>query len=218
MYFKSRVEAGQQLAEILVKKYRNENCAVVALSDGAVVVAAQIAMKLHCVMMLLMMEQINLPGEPDPVAVINQDGGFTYNNMFSTGQLEEFTSEYYQLIEQEKREKMHDINALLSPGGIIRKDLLRGHNIILVSDGLNNGFSLDSAADFLKPVKAERLIVATPLASVPAVDRMHMLTDEIYCLSVVENFIETNHYYENNRIPSHEKIIDTIKTVMLQWK
>jgi putative phosphoribosyl transferase len=218
MYFKSRVDAGRQLAELIAKKYRNENCAIVALSDGAVVVAAQIAMELHCVMMLLLMEQINLPGEPDPVAVINQDGGFTYNNMFSTGQLEEFTSEYYQLIEQEKREKIHDINALLSSGGIIRKDLLRGHTIILVSDGLNNGFSLDSAADFLKPVKAERLIIATPLASVPAVDRMHTLADEIFCLSVVENYIETNHYYESNRIPSHEKIIDTIKTIMLQWK
>jgi predicted phosphoribosyltransferase len=36
MYFENREQAGQQLAVELLEKYRYENCAVVALSDGAV--------------------------------------------------------------------------------------------------------------------------------------------------------------------------------------
>lgn len=217
MYFKSRMEAGQKLADGLTK-YRYENCAVVALSDGGVVVAAQIASALHCVLTLLLIEPIKLPGELEPMAGINQDGGFSYNNMFSAGQLEEFTSEYHQYIEQAKLEKIHDMNQLLGQSGIIRKDLLRGHNIILVSDGFNNGFSLDAAVDYLKPIKAERLIVATPLASVPAVDRMHILVDEIHCLDVLDNFMDINHYYEDNKLPAHETIIETIQSVVLNWK
>ena len=35
MYFKSRVDAGQQLAAKLVPKYRYENCEVIALSADA---------------------------------------------------------------------------------------------------------------------------------------------------------------------------------------
>src|SRR5882762_8821750 len=120
MYFKSRVQAGKQLAEQLVPKYRYENCAVVALSDGGVVVGAQIAAALHCVLMLLLMEPIKLPGEIDPIAVINQDGGFTYNNMYSTGQLEEFNMEYYHYIEDLKVEKLGQLHRLLGHGGIMR--------------------------------------------------------------------------------------------------
>jgi predicted phosphoribosyltransferase len=52
MYFKSRAQAGQQLAAELLEKYRYENCAVVAMSDGAVLVGEQIANSLHCVFSL----------------------------------------------------------------------------------------------------------------------------------------------------------------------
>ena len=53
MYFESRSQAGKILADQLVAKYRYENCAVVALSNGGVVVGEQIAAQLHCVLMLL---------------------------------------------------------------------------------------------------------------------------------------------------------------------
>jgi len=218
MYFKSRSDAGRQLAAQLTPKYRYENCAVVALSDGGVVVAAQIAAQLHCVMMMLLTEQIKLPGENDPLASIDQSGIFTYNGMYSTGQLEEFTTEYHHYLEQAKMQKLHEMNRLLGGGGIIDPDLLRYHNVILVSDGLSNGISLDAAASFLKPYKLEKLIVATPLASVPAVDRMHLLADDIVCLSVVENYMETNHYYEDNTMPSHEQLVETIKNIVMQWQ
>ncbi len=218
MYFASRVEAGQKLAQELAPKYRYENCAIIALSDGGVVVAAQIAQALHCVLTMLLIESIKLPGEHEAVAAINQEGGFTYNNMFSAGQLEEFTGEYNQFIEQAKLEKLHEMHRLLGSGGLIRKDLLRGHNIIVVSDGFNNAFSLDAAAQYLKPIKAEKLIVATPLASVPAVDRMHILVDEIHCLDVVDNFMDVNHYYEDNKLPPHETLVKTIQDVVLNWQ
>lgn len=217
MYFKNRSEAGKQLADKL-DKYRYENTAVVALSDGGVIVAAEIATRLHCVLTMLLTEEIKLPGETDSVAVINQEGGFTYNNMFSTGQLEEFAGEYHSYLEQEKREKLHAINQLLGDGGLIRPDLLYRHNVILVSDGLNSGISLDAAQQFLKPIKVEKLIVVTPLASVPAVDRMHLLADEIVCLSVVENYMNTDHYYEDNTLPSHEELVKIIEKIVLNWK
>jgi len=216
MYFVNRIEAGQQLAAELLK-YRERNCAIVALSDGAVVVGAQIAAVLRCSLTLLLIEPIQVPGEHEPVAVINQDGIFTYNHMYSTGQLEEFDMEYHGLIEEKKIEKLHDIHHLLGNEGLIRKDLLRNRHIILVSDGMSSGFSLEAAVDYLKTIKVNRLIVATPLASVGAVDRMHILTDEIHCLSVVENYIGTNHYYQDNAMPSHQTIVQTIEKIVGNW-
>ncbi len=210
--------AGRQIAAKLAPKYRYENCAVVALSDGAVLVGAEIAKALHCVLTMLLTEDIKLPGELNALAVIDQDGKFTYNNMFSTGQLEAFAGEYHGFIEQEKRVKIHNMNKLLGGGGLITRDLLYGHNVILVSDGLNSALSLDAAVAYLKPIRIEKTIIATPTASVPAVDRMHLLADEIVCLDVIENFMSVSHYYENNKMPSHEKIVQTIKDIVLAWQ
>jgi putative phosphoribosyl transferase len=218
MYFKDRAQAADQLSQLIVPRYRFENCAVVALSDGGVIIASHLAARLHCAMMMLLTEQIDIPGESTSVGSIDQNGVFTYNGMFSTGQLEEFTSEYRNYIEEEKREKLHEMNSLLGSGGIIDPAMLRYHNVILISDGLSNGLSLDAAATYLKPYKLERLIIATPVASVGAVDRMHIMADEIYCLNVTENFINTNHYYDHNSLPPHETIIEVLKNIILKWQ
>lgn len=217
MYFPSRVEAGQRLADQLAS-YRSEPTAIIALSDGAVVVAAQIAAVLHCIITLLLMEPIKLPGEPEPLGAINQDGGFTYNHLYSAGQIEAFNLEYYEYIEQAKIASLSKIHHLLSKNGLIRKDLLKRHNIILVSDGMSSSFTLDAAVDYLKPVKYKKLIVATPIASVLAVDSMHVLSDEIHCLSVITEYMTTNHYYDDNALPSHETIVKTIQNIVDHWK
>jgi len=213
MYFNSRAEAGQQLAKEL-EKYQDQDCAVIALSDGGAVVGAQIAQSLRCVLMLLLTEPIDIPGEPEPIAVINQDGGFTYNSLYSTGELEELDMDYHHFIEESKVDKLHEMHHLLGRKGLIEKDLLRGQTVMLVSDGLSSGFSLDAAIDYLKTIRVERIIVAVPLATVQAVDRMHILADEIHCLSVVENYISTNHYYEDNSTPRHAEIVEMIENIV----
>lgn len=218
MYFKSRVEAGQKLAELIYKKYHGRQCAVVALSDGSVMVGAQIALKLNCVLTMLMTERIELPREPEAIAGISQDGSLSYNHAYSPGELEELLAEYRGLIEQEKMSTMQRMHHLVGRGGLIRRDLLRDHVVILVSDGLSNGFSLDIAMEFLKPIHMERLMIATPLASVPAVDRMHILADEIFCLSVVQDYITTDHYYDTQDVPSHDLVIKTIDHIISHWK
>ena len=218
MYFKSRAEAGQLLAKQIAKKYKGQKCAVVALSDGAVMVGAQIAMELHSVLMMLLTDAIQLPHEDTAIAGITGDGSFTYNTFYSPGEIEDFVSEYRSFIEQEKMHKMQEMHRMEGRGGLVKKSLLQGHVVILVSDGLSNGFSLDLAAEFLKPIKTKRLVVATPLASVPAVDRMHILADEIVCLSVIEDYMGTDHYYEKQDVPPHELAVKTVEQIVSHWK
>ena len=74
MYFKSRVEAGQKLASLISKKYQGQQCAVVGLSDGGVMVGAQIALQLGCVLTMLLSDTIDLPRENTAIAGISQDG------------------------------------------------------------------------------------------------------------------------------------------------
>ena len=218
MYVESRTQAGQQLAAELFEKYRYENCAVVALSDGGVVVGEQIAAKLHCILTMLLVENIEIPGESLSFGGVSQTGNFTYNSDFTSGQINEFTSEYHGYLEDQKRQAFQRINRLIGDGGLIDYDMLRDRTIILVSDGFADSTILDVAMDFLKPIRIQRLIIAAPVASIEAVDKLHIMADELRILDVKTNFFDTNHYYTENEIPTHEETVDRINKIILNWR
>ena len=204
------------LAGQLVPKYGTERCIVMAVNDGGVVVGAEIALQLHCSMSLLLSAEITLPREPEALAGITASGAMAYNSSYSSGEIDELRGEYYNLIEQEKLTRMHDMNSLLGHEGAIDKKSLQGHYVIVVTDGLKTGFQIDLAFEFLKPIDIEKFIVATPLASVPAVDRMHVLADDLYCLSVIGDYMDTDHYYDQKDVPDHQTVLKTIETVSQQ--
>lgn len=218
MYFESRIQAGQQLANELLEKYRYENCAVVALSDGGVIVGEQIAAALHCVLTMLLVEGIEVPGESLSFGGVSQNGNFTYNSEFSTGEIDEYASEFHGYLDDQKRQAFQRINRLLGDGGMVDYNLLRDRTIILVSDGFNDSTVLDVAVDFLKPIRIARLVVAAPVASELAVDRLHVMADELHILDVKTNYFETDHYYTNNEIPTHEQTVEKINKIVLNWR
>ncbi len=217
MYFQSRAEAGYRLALELMP-YRYEDCVVMCMSDGAVLVGQQIAASLHAVLTMMLVEVIDIPGEGEIFGTMNQSGRFTYNGLFSVGEIEEYFSEYHGYLEDQKRTVSSRINRILGSGGIANEQMLHGHNVIVVSDGLPSGASLDAVADYMKPIRIKKLVVVAPVASVDAVDRMHILGDDLHVIGVTDNFMGTNHYYEDNNIPTHDEIIKIINNAVLSWR
>lgn len=218
MYFESRIQAGHLLASQLVEKYRYEDCAVVALSDGGAQVGEQIAASLHCILTMLIMENIEIPGESMPFGAMSQEGDFTYNSQLSAGEADEYTTEFHGYLEEAKRTALSKINKLLGDGGIIDHDMLRDRVVILAADGLDSVATLDVALDFMKPIRIKRLIIAAPVADVAVVDRLHMYADELHILDVKANYVGTDHYFEINDLPSHEETIAKINQIVLNWK
>jgi putative phosphoribosyl transferase len=218
MYFENRAQAGQLLAEQLDEQYRYENCAIVALSDGGVIVGEQIAAHLHCILTMLVTEGIEVPGESLSFGAVSQAGNFTYNSMFSSGEIDEYTSEFHGYLDDQKRQAFSRINRLIGDGGLIDRDMLRDRVVILVSDGFSDGAITSVALDFLKPIRIQKLVVVAPVATIPAVDQLHVAADEIHILDVKENFMGTDHYYEDNTVPSHEETVAKINQIVLNWR
>jgi putative phosphoribosyl transferase len=218
MYFESRVHAGQQLAAELIERYRYESCAVVAISDGGVVVGEQIAAALHCLLTMLIVENIDVPGESVSFGGVSEGGNFSFNSEVSKGEMEEYATEYRGYLEDQKREAFQHINRLLGDGGLIDHEMLRDHTIILVSDGFDNTVMIDAAIEFLKPIRITRLVIVGPVASSTAIDRLHVAADELHILDVKANYVNTDHYYDMNDIPSHEQTIEKINKIVLNWR
>lgn len=206
------------LATQLVPKYRYENCAIIALDDGGVMVGAQIAIQLHCIITLLVSKDISLPRENIAIAGMTVDGRMAYNHNLSEGEIDEMVSEYHNLIEEERIHKFSEINGLMGGNGLINKKVLQHMNVILVSDGLKDTLKLDLAAEYLKPIEIENLIVALPVASVSVIDRIHVMADAIFCLSVADEYMDIDHYYDKDDTPDHKKIVETIGNIVLHWK
>jgi predicted phosphoribosyltransferase len=217
MYFHSRQQAGQMLASKMVNKYRYENCVIVALDNGGAVIGAEIAKKLHCGIFLAVSEQIDLPQELMPVGGLTPDGQYVSNTQYSKADLDELEEENRGYIEQQRITKFHEINKIMNSTGTVNKRVLAGHNVILSSDGLANNFKLDLVISFMKTIKYEKVIVAAPLASVKVVDWMHVHADEIYCLSIVEEFSDTNHYYDITDVPDDQGTLRLLNGNILNW-
>ena len=215
-YFKSRVQAGDLLAQKLLK-YRYEDTIVLAISDGGVLVGAEIARYLNSLIAILLTKDVYLPDGRTLVGVINEIGGFVYNNAFSTGEIEELESEYRNNIEFAKMEAMHQMHVALGQGGIISSNYFKNRVVIVVTDGTLNGMAFDMASDFLKGIKVKKVVMATPIAGIPAIDRMHILADEIFCLSATDAIFEVEHYYDDNNLPNRSQIIKILNDIVLQW-
>lgn len=216
MYFKDRVEAGRKLASEL-GAYKTKNTAVIALSESSIVVAAQIAQELHASLLLYMVRNITLPGEIVASAAISSTGAFRYNDSLSSAEVTEISQEFRNFIDQEKFTKTHDMHVLLGSGGEINKNMLRHHNIILVADALPDGFSLTMVYEYLKTVATKRIVVAVPVAGVSAIDRMHVVADELHVGGVTDNFLSIDHYYDENDKPSMEQVLQVISGISMTW-
>lgn len=216
-YFKSRLQAAIILAKKL-DKYRYEDTIILALSEGGVLIGAEIARQLHSLIALLLTKDVFLPDGRTLVGVVNETGGFIYNNAFSTGEIEEFESEYRNNIETAKMQALHQLHIVLGQGGQISSNYFRNRIVIVVSDGALNGMSFKMAYHYLKGINVKKIIMVSPVASVKAIDTMHVMADELICLSVVEDEVfDVDHYYEDNILPKRTEIIKILNDIIINW-
>lgn len=200
------------MAERLAE-YRDDTVVVMALTSGAVLVGEPLKRTLGAELTLLLSRDIKIPGEQSVIGTVDQAGGFTFNNMFSTGELEELVMEFHNQIEADKLNVLADMHHVLGQAGLMERHALTDKVVVVLSDGVINGVAFDAAFNYLKPIRLKRTIAAAPVASIPAVDRMHILSDEIHVLSVVDNYLETSHYYETNDIPNSKAVLKLLTAV-----
>jgi putative phosphoribosyl transferase len=188
MYFQDRKDAANRLASSLSR-----------YTDDDVVVASEIGAQLRSRTTTLISKALNIPGERQEFGSVDQAGKFSYNSALTEGERDHYEGEYHNVFEAEKIKKSHDINVEISKRGLFSRDEFLDKIVILVADGLDETSVLDSSLEYLKPVRLKKLVAAVPVASVAAVDRMHITCDEIHCLSVTENYLSADHYYDDTR-------------------
>ncbi len=218
MYFENRHQAGVLLAKELFEKYRYEDCAIIALNLGGVLVAEPISHQLHTVLTMLVTEEIEVPGEGLVYGSVSQTGNFSHNDNLSRFEINEYNNEFHGYFEEKKRISFQKINRLIGDNGLIKPEVIRDRNLFLVSDGFDQSFNLAPIIDYLKPIRIKKLIAISPVASAQALNKLHVGVDEIHILDIKSNYFSTDHYYNDNNIPDKKIIFDKISQNILNWQ
>jgi putative phosphoribosyl transferase len=215
MYFESRAMAGAELAAKLIGKYRYENTVILALDSGGVAVGYQIAIYLHAKIQQLLTEMVRINDESVNFATVLPGGVVARNPEMSNSEYDYYYSEYMGELDEMLRNAVSKINRSIGADEI-SPESLRGYNVILVSDGLSSGSVLDAAVTWLKPARTEKIILACPIISVKALDKAHLLMDELYILGTTPNFISTDHYYDDSA-PNSAEVKQMLESVVWNW-
>jgi putative phosphoribosyl transferase len=192
--FKDRSDAGKQLAEKLSEYKNKKDVLVLGLPRGGVPVAYEIAKHLNVPLDVFIVRKLGVPGHEElamgaiatgDIKVMNEDV-VRYLNIPE------------DLIDTEvARERLELQRRLELYRGSREFPYLENKTIILVDDGLATGATMKAAVSAINEQKANKLIVAVPIASEETCDEMGDRVDDIICLYTPEYFGGVGAWYDD---------------------
>jgi len=192
--FEDRVEAGRALAEALLVYRGATDAIVLALPRGGVPVGFEVAEALGLPLDVLVVRKLGLPGQPElAMGAIASGGALVLNEdvlRFAEGRvvaLEQVQSR--EQVELERRERQYR--------GARPPLQLAGRTGILVDDGLATGATMEVAVRALRGLGAARIVVAVPVASRDALNRVAAVADEVVCLEAPMYFSAVGQWYRD---------------------
>ncbi len=206
MTFTSRTDAGQRLGRYLAEQNVRADL-VLGLPRGGVVVAAEVARILLCPLDVLVVRKIGHPGhrefavgalaEEDTLVldeeVINRTG-------VSPADLKDV------LAEETKRLIEYQARFLRA-----NRPLIQDKIVLIVDDGLATGATTEAAVRSAKNRGAIQVIVAAPVASDNAVERLTRVADKMIALVVDPEFDAVGRYYRNFPQTTDEEVQAILK-------
>jgi predicted phosphoribosyltransferase len=192
MRFISRAQAGRLLGERL-RGMKVEADLTLGLPRGGVVVAAEVARQLDSSLAALVVRKIGHPHHrelavgalAEPGIVVFESSSLRWNGP-GRGELE--------AVQAEELQRLRYYQQRFHPAGLPE---LEGKNIVLVDDGLATGATMEAAVRSARKQKAARILVAVPVASTVAADRIGRLADQVVALITDADFMAVGCYYEN---------------------
>jgi putative phosphoribosyl transferase len=194
--FADRVEAGRLLAKELSSRnvcQSNAAAVVLALTRGGVSVGFAVADRLCIPLDVIVVRKLGVPWQPELAmgaiaggAPILDDGMIRQLGISAEDVEETIEREYTEL---RRREELYR-------GGDPALDV-RGHMAILVDDGLATGSTMMAAVRHVRGLNPARVIVAVPVGSRDACDRLRLQADDLVCLATPDRFFAVGEWYRD---------------------
>jgi predicted phosphoribosyltransferase len=191
MTFASRADAGRSLGRHLRERGVMVD-GVLGLPRGGVVVAAEVARVLQRPLDVLVVRKIGHPRHREFAVGALAEGGIVILDESAINSDAGVREELDGVI-REERERLREYELKFHAGARLNP---AGKRLLIVDDGLATGLTAEGAVLSCRKQGAREIIVAAPVASAGAVERLKRVADTVVVMVVDVNFEAVGRYYE----------------------
>jgi len=196
--FRDRIEAGSLLAARL-EKYKNDKGIVLAVPRGGVPVAYAVVKELGFPIEVILTKKIGHP--------LNKEyaiGAASLSDYFIIPH-ENISPEY---IEQELRRLRIRLKEMYKRFmGDREPEKLEGKTVIVIDDGIATGNTLMGTVHVLRKSNPGKIVIAVPVVSKNAVQKLSKEVDEIVTVLIPEEFFGVGAFYEDFEQVSDKEVM-----------
>lgn len=204
--FKTRVEAGEQLAYVLAE-LKLKRGVVLGIPRGGVVVAKVVAEKLGWPMGVIVTKKLGYPNNPElAVGAVAEEGEPVWDERFK-GRIDR---QYLKEEEERVREKIKGYVKKFR-NGIPLCQRLRGiKTVVLIDDGIATGMTMEAAIKYLQGLSL-KVVVAVPVAAKDTEERLKPRVDKWVSLYTTDDFWAVGQFYEDFPQVADEEVIKLLQ-------
>ena len=202
MYFIDRYDAAMQLA-IKLEQYKSEEGVILAVPRGGVPIGYYLAKHLDFPLDLLMTKKIGHPSHEEyAIGAIGLEDSILED---IEGIPIEYIEEQTTKIRQQLSERYKKFMGEKEPVSI------RGKIVIVIDDGVATGRTILATLKMLRNKQPKKLVVAVPVASRQAAERITKEVDDFICLYTPSPFLGVGGFYQDFSQTTDEEVIQLLK-------
>jgi predicted phosphoribosyltransferase len=202
MRFKNREDAAQRLLPHL-SIYRNEQSVVLAVPRGGVPIAYPIAKSYNLPLELLMTKKIGHPAHQEfAIGAVSLEGYIIENQH---GVPQTYIDNEVKRIKESLKERYNYFMSNHKPIS------LKDKTVIIVDDGIATGNTILSAIKMLRQAGTKKIVVAVPVSTYQAAEKIKQQVDDFICLYMPEPFIGVGLHYIDFSQVSDEEVVQLLK-------
>lgn len=202
MPFQDRSDAANQLA-VRLKKKKVSTPLVLAVPRGAVPMGKVLADQLRGDLDIVLVHKFGFPSNPEFALGSVTEEGEIYLGIGA--ERHGLTEEDVEQAALSEIAKLKDKRRMLTPHHLPM--LPEGRVVVIVDDGIATGATMTAAVRSLKGKGADRIIVACPVASSEAVQRLLNEGAEVEVLKIPEHFASVSEFFEDFSQVSDEEVV-----------
>ncbi|AFZ38118.1 phosphoribosyltransferase (plasmid) [Stanieria cyanosphaera PCC 7437] len=223
--FSNRQEAGRRLATKLTAYANHPQAIVLGIPRGGVPVAYEIAKTLNLPLDVCLAKKLGLPNDPEiTIGAITEDAQLP-DNCSNITIINQNTTQHRVNSEKIKNTSFRTwLRYAAREKAELRwrdryyqsfRPMLRvsQHTVIVVDDGIITGQTMQAAIAVLKRHKPEKIIIATPVAPLPAIEQLATQVDDFICLIKPKYLGAVDLWYEDFTPTTDREVCDVLSQV-----
>lgn len=208
MYYADRRHAGQEVARLLRDLTGRDDLLVLGIPRGGVVVAHEIAKALNAPLDVYITRKLGAPGNPElAIGAVSADGHIIVDHDLARS----VGGEPAYIEREAERQRLEIERRLARYRGDAGPLDVKGKVVILVDDGLATGATALAAVRALRAAAPKEIILAVPIASREAADRLAAEVDRFVCPHVPRMFWAVGAFYGQFDQTTDEEVIQLLR-------